>query len=193
MNNLNLQDQIEALLFTFGMLSREELSRKLATPLANIEEAVTKLFESKKSGAISLIDDGRMLELRSSPDASQLIENSRRDEYAQGIGKAGLEALAAILYRGPLTRSEIDFIRGVNSTQTLRTLAMRGLVRRIPNPNDERSFLYEPSTETLAHLGVSHISDLPEFDSVREKLQSLENEYRSKERSEESAGNQQQE
>ena len=61
---------------------------------------------------------------------------------------------------------------------------MRGLVRRVPNPKDERSFLFEPTTELFAHLGVSTLTDLPEYASVREKLTELETAYRTKQVSE---------
>ena len=117
------------------------------------------------------------MELRIDAQNSALIEKIRKEEYNRDIGKAGLEALSAVLYRGPLTRSEIDFIRGVNSSQTLRTLTLRGLVRKIPNPKDERSFLYEPTTELLAQLGVSRMQDLPDYAQVRQKLQQLEEAY----------------
>lgn len=183
MNNL-IPQQIEALLFTLGTLSRKELMQKLAVSSEELEEALSYIKSARAESGILLVDDGVALELRASSNTSELIEKVRKEEYAQGIGRAGLEALAAILYRGPLTRSEIDFIRGVNSTQTLRTLTMRGLVRKITNPKDERSFIYEPTTETLSHLGVSHISQLPEYDFIREKLQELEQAYRAKEQAE---------
>lgn len=182
----NLAVHIEALLFTLGTLSRKELMRILSASSEQLESAIGEL--SAREGGIVISDDGSMLELRAASAASALIEKVRKEEYAQGIGRAGLEALAAVLYRGPLTRSEIDFIRGVNSTQTLRTLAMRGLLRRVPNPKDERSFLYEPTTEALAHLGVSRLKDLPEYESVRQKLQQLEEAYRAKESAEQAAG-----
>lgn len=182
----DLQDKVEALLFTLGALSRKELLQKLSVSSEELEAAIAGLSAARQGG-ISLVDDGSMLELRTSPSASALIEKVRKEEYSQGIGRAGLEALAAILYRGPLTRSEIDFIRGVNSTQTLRTLAMRGLVRKVPNPKDERSFLYEATTETLSHLGIAKIKELPEYDTIREKLQELEQAYRAKEASEDAS------
>ena len=141
-----------------------------------IEEAITKLKE--RSQGITIVDDGVEVELRVDERSAPLIEKIRKDEYSRDIGKAGLEALSAVLYRGPLTRSEIDFIRGVNSSQTLRTLTLRGLVRKIPNPKDERSFLYEPTTELLAQLGVSRMQDLPDYAQVRQKLQQLEEAYR---------------
>ena len=139
-------------------------------------ESGLKTLAQRKAG-VSLVDDGIEVELRIDAQNSALIEKVRKEEYNRDIGKAGLEALSAVLYRGPLTRSEIDFIRGVNSSQTLRTLTLRGLVRKIPNPKDERSFLYEPTTELLAQLGVSRMQDLPDYAQVRQKLQQLEEAY----------------
>ncbi len=172
-----MDSQIEALLFALGRpLGRAELQKMLGATEADINRALEVLVEKK--GGIVLVDDGKEVELRTSTNSSALIEKVRKEEYAREIGKAGLEALSAVLYRGPLTRSEIDFIRGVNSSQTLRTLTLRGLVRKVPNPKDERSFLYEPTTELLSELGVTRAQDLPDYADVRTKLQALEEAYR---------------
>ena len=173
----SIDSQIEALLFALGRpISRSELIKMVDARPKQIEEAITKLKE--RSQGITIVDDGVEVELRVDERSAPLIEKIRKEEYSRDIGKAGLEALSAVLYRGPLTRSEIDFIRGVNSSQTLRTLTLRGLVRKIPNPKDERSFLYEPTTELLAQLGVSRMQDLPDYAQVRQKLQQLEEAYR---------------
>ena len=178
MNDERLAQHIEALLFALGRpLTRADLAAMLEADAEALARAIKILSYGAKSGIV-LVDDGDMLELRVAPEAADLIEGVRRDEASRDIGRAGLEVLAAILYRGPFSRAEIDFIRGVNSTQTLRTLTMRGLVRRTPNPKDERAFLYEPTTELLAALGTTHPRDLPDFDEVRDKLQSLEASYR---------------
>lgn len=166
-------------MFALGRpLSRVELQKMLGATPADIENALQTL--AGRQGGIALVDDGVEVELRAGANSAALIEKVRKDEYNRDIGKAGLEALSAVLYRGPLTRSEIDFIRGVNSSQTLRTLTLRGLVRKIPNPKDERSFLYEPTTELLSQLGVSRMQDLPDYADVRQKLQHLEEAYRQK-------------
>mgnify|MGYP003394857683 CR=1 FL=1 len=179
----DLSTQIDALLFALGRpLSRKELAQKLGVSPQELDGALRELGEMQRG--VVLVDDGNEVSLRTAPGAAELIERVRKEEYSREIGKAGLEALSAVLYRGPLTRSEIDFIRGVNSSQTLRTLTVRGLVRKIPNPKDERSFLYEPTTELLAHLGVSRSSDLPEYAQVREKIQALENSYRDRQQEE---------
>ncbi|MBP7770525.1 MAG: SMC-Scp complex subunit ScpB [Candidatus Pacebacteria bacterium] len=182
MNDLLVK--IEALLFALGRpLSRAELAKQLG---ASVEDISAALAQAQPGRGVVLVDDSKHVELRTAPEAAEMIERIRKDEYAREVGKAGQEVLAAVIYRGPLTRSEIDFIRGVNSSQTLRTLTMRGLVRKIQNPKDSRSFLYESTTELLATLGVQRAQDLPEYAMVREKLTKLEEAYRQKESAEQS-------
>jgi segregation and condensation protein B len=180
-NTDTLATNIEALLFALGRpLTRAELAKKVGATAEEVAAALT-LLASRDRGGITLVDDGRSVELRTSPQAAGLVEAIQKEENSRDIGKAGLEALAAILYRGPLTRAEIDFIRGVNSSQTLRTLTMRGLVRRVENPKDERSFLYEPTTELLAYVGLASAAHVPEYQEIRLKLTQLEEAYRAKE------------
>lgn len=176
----DLSSKIEALLFALGRpLSRKELAKMLDASEEEVVAGIQALQEGR-TGGITLIDDGKEVELRTTAESSALIEKIRKEEYSRDIGKAGLEALSAVLYRGPLTRSEIDFIRGVNSSQTIRTLTLRGLVRKVPNPKDERSFLYEATTELLSELGVTRAQELPDYADVRAKLQALEDAYRQK-------------
>lgn len=171
-------------MFALGRpLSHDELKKNIGLDDAALQVALAEL--SQQQGGIVVVDDGREVELRTAPVAHDTIDRIRKEEYSRDIGKAGLEALSAILYRGPLSRAEIDFIRGVNSSQTLRTLTMRGLVRRVPNPKDRAlpdgrrgSFLYEPTTELLSQLGVARVEELPEYAAVRTKLAHLEEAYR---------------
>ncbi len=150
--------------------------KMLSVDAEALARGIAILTQTQGKGVV-VVDDGRTLELRISPEAASVVEQVRRDELSRDIGRAGLEVLAAIIYRGPLSRSDIDFIRGVNSAQTLRTLSVRGLIRRIPNPKDDRSFLYEPTTELLASLGATHVRDIPDYDLVREKIKQLEHAY----------------
>ncbi|MDZ4225994.1 MAG: SMC-Scp complex subunit ScpB [Patescibacteria group bacterium] len=171
--------QIEALLFALGRpVSRKELGSMLGADAKTLELAIAELVKNNNGRGVVGVDDGKEVELRAAPEAAELIERVRKEEFTREIGRAGSEALAAVLYRGPLTRSEIDFIRGVNSSQTLRTLLMRGLLRKVQNPRDERSYLYEPTTELLSQLGVSHPDELPDYEVVRSKLVSLEEAYK---------------
>ena len=174
MNELSLEARIEAVLFARSEpLGRVELCKLFRTDPASVDRALADLKEKLVGRGIALVDDGREVELRVAPEAVALIETLRKEELSHDIGKAGLETLAILLYKGPSTRSQIDFIRGVNSSYILRALAMRGLIRRKDNPDDERSFLYEPTTDLLATLGVAHREDLPDFGAVARELETL--------------------
>ena len=162
-------------------MGKTELSIFLDIPKELLEEALQKLRGACEGRGITLLDDGARVELRSSPGAASRVTEEydpvlarlRKEELSRDIGKASLETLAIVLYKGQTTRSEIDFIRGVNSSHTLRTILIRGLVRKIINPRDERSFFYEPTTELLAHLGVTSLEGLPDRVSIRGELEEL--------------------
>jgi segregation and condensation protein B len=77
-----------------------------------------------------------------------------------------LEVISIVAYRGPITRSEIEAIRGVNSSYTVRSLMLRGLMERIENPNDSRGYLYKISFDFLKKLGIDSVERLPEFETL---------------------------
>jgi segregation and condensation protein B len=90
------------------------------------------------------------------------------------LGKAGLETLTIILYKHPIKRSEIDYIRGVNSSFILRNLLIRGLIERLTEKEGlGRGYLYKPTLELLSHLGVSKIENLPESASITSELENF--------------------
>ncbi len=105
------------------------------------------------------------------PESSKLIEAVRTEELSKDLGRAGLETLAIVLYQGPIRRSEIDYIRGVNSNFILRNLLIRGLIERKTDPNDNRAAVYSPSMDLLRFLGITQVSELKDFDSVKETIQ----------------------
>jgi segregation and condensation protein B len=106
-------------------------------------------------------------------EAAPLIEGLVKEELSRDLGKAGLETLSTVLYKGPISRRDIDYIRGVNSQFILRNLLVRGLIEKITDAKDERRFLYRPTFELLQSLGVSSVSDLPEYAKVQEELTAL--------------------
>ena len=108
--------------------------------------------------------------LGTAKELSPLIEQLTKEELTKDLGKAGLETLSIILYQGPITRADIDYIRGVNSQFIVRNLLIRGLVERVENPKDARSFLYKTTLDLLSHLGISKIEELPEYAQVREDI-----------------------
>lgn len=169
-----LETQIEALLFyTGGSMSLKELAKACGTTESAIEESLSILKELLNERGVMLVRDGRQVVLATSPATAALIESVRRDELDGPLGRAGLETLAVIIYRGPVTRADIEYIRGVNVSTTLRSLLIRGLVERTENPSDKRSFLYRTTAELPAYFGVGTLSELPEFQTIADELRAV--------------------
>jgi len=173
--NMNLEQQIEAILFYKNEpLEIKELSKLLKKGESEIKEALQNLARSLEGGGICLIMTEREVSLATSPEVKDLIEQIAKDEMSREIGKAGLETLSIILYNGPVSRREVDYIRGVNSAFILRNLAMRGLVEREQDSKDQRVFKYRASLPLLAHLGIKTADELPEFTELKTKISELQ-------------------
>ena len=127
------------------------------------------LDESLKNRGITLVRKDDEVMLGTSAEMSALIEKLTKEELMKDLGKAGLETLSIILYKGPVKRSEIDYIRGVNSAFIIRNLLVRGLVERVNDPKDQRGYLYRPTFDFMAFLGVSKIK-ISEYGAVGEEL-----------------------
>lgn len=165
---LSLDNQIEAILFWKGEpQSIKKLADNLGKKEADIKNALDILKEKIKGRGVELIFNNDEVMLGTNSHLSHIIERLIKEELVRDLGRAGLETISIIAYKGPISRAEIDYIRGVQSNFILRNLQIRGLVERINNPKDARSFLYRPTFELLQFLGVSKIEDLPEFEKVK--------------------------
>jgi len=168
---LPLHAQIEGYLFWKSeTVSIKEISKALNKNEDEINTALEALKNSLLERGLALIHSGENIELRTSPALSSFIETLTKEELDRDLGKAGIETLSIVLYEGPISRKDIDYIRGVNSQFIVRNLLVRGLIERVQN-NDARSFLYKPTTELFAHLGVSSEKDLPEYLEFKEEIQ----------------------
>ena len=139
-----------------------------------IESALDTLARALSTRGVRLLSTDTSVQLVSAPEASELIDQLRKEELTADIGKAGAETLAIILYRGPLSRIEIDRIRGVNSTFIIRNLLIRGFVERRAHPTDSRSFIYAITPTLLQHLGITKREELPDFADVMNALDIFE-------------------
>jgi len=171
---MSLDVKIEAVLFWKAEpVALSKLAKIFSVTPEEIKASLAVL-ESKLAGrGVSLLHKDDEVALRTSPSASTLIKDLTKEELTRDLGKAGLETLSIVLYKGPLSRREIDYIRGVNSNFILRNLLVRGLVEKIDNPKDQRSFLYRPTFDLLSYLGISRIDDMPEYSSVKKELEAF--------------------
>ena len=157
-----------ALLFA----SSEPLGKKqLAVLLGLKEEELSVIFrgliELLKGSGVSLVETATEVELRTSPEAADIVRQFRESELSRDLGSASLETLSVIAYQEGATRGEIDWVRGVNSSTSLRTLLLRGLIEGNEDGRDKRRIRYSLTTEALAHLGITRASELPRSTEFR--------------------------
>src|SRR3989338_8724130 len=157
-----------------GSMTRKKLAMLLGCKQPELQGALDALGERFQGSGLSLIQTEREVGLAVAASAADAVQKAFERELARDIGDAGLEVLAIVLYRGPSTRAQIDYIRGVNTASTLRTLLTRGLVERAGNPEDAREYLYRPTVELLAHLGVAQARELPDHDTIARELAMFE-------------------
>jgi segregation and condensation protein B len=161
---LSTSATIEALLFASGdAMPKKQLAKLIDIPIADLHEELKELHEALDGRGLALIETEDEVELRTTPEAASAVKKYRESELSRDLGKASLETLALIMYKDGATRSEVDFVRGVNSTAALRTLLLRGLISRSEDDTDRRKARYAITPEALAHLGLSKIKDLPRY------------------------------
>lgn len=169
--SISISAQIESILFWKGEpVTFKEVAKILDVDESVVKENVSVLQNELQNRGIILINTEDKISLNTNPQMSGKISALVKEELSKDLSKATLETLSVILYRGSVSRSEIDYIRGVNSQFILRALAVRGLIDREVDPKDERAYLYKPSIELLAHLGVSNRESLPDFEKINSEI-----------------------
>lgn len=166
---------IEAILFYKATPQKKSVLQKMFA-VENGEEwrvALDKFASRLQNGATRLIETETELSLGTAPELGEFIEALRKNELKGDIGKAGAETLAIVLYREPISRAEIDRIRGVNSSFILRNLLIKGLVEREATGN---TYQFRITSALLQHLGISKKTELPRFTDFMNAIDSFKNE-----------------
>lgn len=162
---MSLPAQIEALLFWKNEnVSINWLAKALEKSKEEINDAIAELETSIERRGVVLQRNGDEVALKTSPEASALIEKFSKEELIKELTPSALEALSIIAYRGPLAKKEIDYIRGVNSGFILRNLLIRGLIEKEDNK-------YKPTLDLLSLLGISKLEELEEYETVRKEIE----------------------
>lgn len=176
-NRTHLFAELEALLFIHG----EPLSRKKIQKLLGLGDEETRLLlaeftDSLKSEArgFTLVEAQDKFQLATKPAFAHILDQFVKDELSDELTPASLETLSLILYLGPISRSRLDYIRGVNSAFILRSLLLRGLVERSADPKNAHAHIFAPSHALLRHLGVASQTELPDFEKMTGALTTFE-------------------
>ena len=161
------------LFFKGGAMSVAQLAKTAGLSEEEVEQAARALSGALRGRGIRLVREKHMLALATAPEAQELIEKMRREELEGPLGKAGLETLAIIVFRGPISRTDIEYVRGVNCSSILRSLLIRGLIERVENPKDKRSFLYLGTAELPAYLGLSSLTEIPGYEEMKSNIEKI--------------------
>jgi segregation and condensation protein B len=177
---MELPQKIESLLFFKGEpVGIKFIAVTLGVSPEEAQIALSALEESLVNRGIVLVKNGDEYMLGTAPEMSGTIEKIVKEELNRDLGKAGLETLTIVLYRGPVSRTEINYIRGVNSNYILRNLLVRGLIEKVDHGG--RSTVYRPTFELLSFMGVSKVEDLPSYEEVAASVALLHSEDKEEE------------
>lgn len=160
--------ELEALLFVTGeegITLRDLSSLLVITPSATIQqiEKLQDKYQSDPDAAFTIIETAGKYRLTTKADFNELLQHYAKTPMNQSLSKAALEVLAIIAYKQPLTRLEVDAIRGVNSSGTMATLQAFDLIQVIGkkevigNPN-----LYATTDHFLDYIGINQLEELPD-------------------------------
>jgi len=161
---------LESLLFVSGEpLSFMRLSKTLGISEDEARLAVKELsnkYEQDGERGLMLVIDSKEALLATKPVNATFVELLTKSALQETMSKAALEVLSIIAYRAPITRAEVDAIRGVNCSFTLRNLLLRDLISREGNPEDGRGYIYRPTLRFLQVLGVESVEKLPNYETL---------------------------
>ena len=165
-------------IITLLFLSGEPMSLHNLSKLSNEnKEDIEKLFPQIKSflnqGGLDLLVHKEEVSIVTKSEFASLIENFWTQELKGELTPAALQVLTLVAYLDKPTRADISFVRGVQSSQSIRTLSVRGLIKR-------EGEICSLTSDALKHLGVTSIEELPEYEKLHiellEKLESVKKE-----------------
>jgi len=168
---MEIEKKIEAIIFWKGEpMSLKKLADILKVSKEEVQTSIQNLKNSLQNRGIVLIEKNDEIMLGTAPELSDLIENLQKEELNRDLSKASLETLSIVLYKSSASRADIDYIRGVNSSFTLRALSVRGLVEKELDAKDNRRYIYKPSFELLSYMGVKSVDELPDYGEVSSSI-----------------------
>jgi len=166
---MNLASKLEAVLFAAAQaMTVKKLSDLTGEEKDAVQSALERLADrlNQEESGLQLIVHGEETELVTRPEVAELVRSAMKMEAEGELTRPSLEALAVLAYRGPLTRPELEQIRGVQSSMILRNLMIRGLVEtkedaRLGQP------VYQVTMDFLKHLGADRVESLQDYEKLR--------------------------
>lgn len=176
---MNLRSKLESLLFiTPRPLTVKRLAELAGAEIDAVEKELTALAEryNGDESGLHLLRHTNNVQFVSSPLNSKLVTDFIKEEQAGELTRPALETLTIVAYRGPISKIQLDTIRGVNCALILRNLMIKGLVEAKQH-KDKHQSTYQVTLDFVRFLGLNHISELPDYEKLNrdENLEQLLN------------------
>ena len=175
MNSKILLSKIEALLFVAGDdgMSAKQLAQLLELDLMDIEAGLSELasqYNEYEERGITLKEMAGTFQLTTKSSVAETIQKLVENPASQVLTNASVEVLAIIAYKQPITRAEIEDLRGVKSERPIQTLAARALIQEVGRVEGVgRAILYGTTKEFLNYFGLKDLSELPPLPDAQEQ------------------------
>jgi segregation and condensation protein B len=161
---------VEALLFVADEpVSVPDLCTALQVPAEAVQEAVDWLIADMPRRGIGVVRAGMRVQLVTIPEAASSVERFLGLDRSARLSPAAMETVAVIAYRQPITRAQVEAIRGVNSDGVIRTLRARNLIETVGQLEQAgRPELLGTTFEFLRYLGLDSLDRLPRMPDLEE-------------------------
>jgi|GEM_PF-497797 len=160
---------IESILFMHGSpIKFAKICEITGAPRKDVLESCEELAASyiQRQAGLRITIHEDTIQMVTEKSQHELIEKFMQKELEGDLSNPALEVLAIIAYRGPLSKPDVEAIRGVNCSFTVRNLLLRGLIERLPHPTDKRTKLYHVTHNFLRSLGLESIEQLPQWENL---------------------------
>lgn len=173
MNEKEKLAAFEAILFASGeSVPREAIAESLEIPEDEVEELFKALSEKYKDGGISVIKLDTDYQLTTKKEYYEFVRRVTEPKRNTPLSNAALEVLSIIAYKQPVTRSQVDYIRGVDSSSSMSRLINCGLIEAIGvSDAPGRPSLYATTKEFLRVFGLENLSELPDIGELEREIE----------------------
>lgn len=174
---MKVSSKIEALLFVAGNegLTLTEISHMINLSTASLYNEITKLkknYEESEESSLTILEVGDRFMLSTKKEYASLLKQYAQSSINQSLSQAALECLSIVAYKQPITRAEIEELRGVQSSGSVQKLVTRRLIEeksRVDGPG--RAILYGTTAYFLDYFGLKTVDELPPVEQLDENAE----------------------
>mgnify|MGYP001568643948 CR=1 FL=1 len=165
---MEIKSQIESLLFVaIKPISLKQISELIGVSVKAAEKAADELMATYKAEnrGMQVIKNENKYQLVSSSENAELVREFIKDETTGELSRPSVETLTIIAYRGPISKIDLDRIRGINCSLIVRNLLLRGLIEA-KQDKAKNDIYYTVTFDFIRFLGINDVKDLPDYEKL---------------------------